>query len=95
MERVIEDILDPNRNVDAAFRATTLVLDTGEVLSGLYQREEGGRLVLVDVEGKEFRVAPDDLLQREESELSLMPDNVGELLSEQEFFDLLAYVLAK
>ena len=37
----IEDVLDPNRNVDQAFRATTLALVDGQVISGLLLREDG------------------------------------------------------
>ena len=30
LERIVEDLLDPNRNLDVAFRATTFVLDDGQ-----------------------------------------------------------------
>ena len=30
----LEDILDPNRNVDKAFQSTRLVMNDGEILSG-------------------------------------------------------------
>ncbi|MFG0335418.1 MAG: HEAT repeat domain-containing protein, partial [Maioricimonas sp. JB049] len=33
--RLLEDILDPNRNVDGAFRTTTILLDSGRVVTGL------------------------------------------------------------
>ena len=41
LDRVMEDILTPSRNVDAAFRATTLTLLDGRVVTGLVVREEG------------------------------------------------------
>src|SRR5262249_49232638 len=40
-EKLIEDILDPNRNVDPNFRTTRLTLKNGMELTGLLLREEG------------------------------------------------------
>src|SRR5581483_9846088 len=48
LERILEDVLDPNRNVDQAFRASLFVLDDGRVLSGLFRREEGTQVVIAD-----------------------------------------------
>ena len=41
LERLIEDVLDPSRNVDPSFRYSTVSLKNGEVFSGLQRREEG------------------------------------------------------
>src|SRR5262249_13157402 len=41
LERLCEDVLDPNRNVDRAFRSTLFSLKDGDVVSGLFRREEG------------------------------------------------------
>ncbi|HVW02461.1 MAG TPA: c-type cytochrome, partial [Planctomycetaceae bacterium] len=95
LERLLEDVLDPNRNVDVAFRTTTLVLDDGKATSGLFRREEGASLVLVDNQGKEFTVPTARVEERVKSELSLMPANVSELLTEPEFRDLIAYLLSQ
>src|SRR5262249_16796250 len=46
LDRLLEDILDPNRNVDQAFRSTTLALKNGQIVSGLVLREEGEVVVL-------------------------------------------------
>ena len=39
VDRLLEDTLDPNRNVDQAFRVTTLALHDGRVTSGLLLRQ--------------------------------------------------------
>ncbi len=93
LERLLEDLLDPNRNVDAAFRTSTLVLDDGRVVSGLVRREEGAALVLVDNKGKEFSIAKNVVEEKIGSRLSLMPENVSELLTPPELHDLLAFLL--
>lgn len=95
IERLCEDILDPNRNVDRAFRSSVLTLKDGDIVSGLFRREEGQLLVLADATGKEFTTSKDQVIERRESEVSLMPENFGELLSPMEFNDLLAFLLSK
>src|SRR5436190_2629749 len=61
LDRLLEDTLDPNRNVDVAFRTTTLRLADGRVLSGLVRRDEDQLLVLADAQGKEFSIAKNEI----------------------------------
>ena len=68
-ERLCEDILDPSRNVDAAFRYSILTLDNGDVVSGLQRREEGETIVFADSQGKEFTVPKKQIVKRVESQL--------------------------
>ena len=69
LDRLVEDILDPNRNVDQAFRVTILALKNGQVVSGLLLREEGEVLVLADAQGKEVRVPQSSVAERKTSPL--------------------------
>jgi putative heme-binding domain-containing protein len=94
VERTLEDVLDPSRNVDGAFRLSVLTLDDGDVVTGLQRRVEGESVVLADATGKEFAVPQGRIKKRVESQLSLMPSNFGELLSEAELGDLVAYLMA-
>ena len=94
-ERIIEDVLDPNRNVDGAFRTTILRLKAGDTVSGLLRREEGELIVLADTTGKEISVEKSKVGRRAESSLSLMPGNFGEILKPEEFNDLAAFLLSK
>jgi putative heme-binding domain-containing protein len=95
LERIVEDVLDPNRNVDRAFRSHLIALKDGEVVSGLPRREEGELLVLADSTGKEISIPKKNIQDRRESETSLMPSNFGELIAPQDFNDLLAFLLSK
>jgi putative heme-binding domain-containing protein len=95
VDRIIEDILDPNRNVDAAFRTITLTRKDGTVATGLFRREEGAQLVLADFAGKEFTIAKSEVQARTESETSLMPPAFGDIIPAGEFNDLLAYLLSQ
>lgn len=93
LERLLEDILDPNRAVDLNFRTTTIVTDAGRIFTGLKRREEGAVLVFVDNKGKEFTISKNEIDDQRQSPLSLMPANVTEILTPQQLHDLLAYLL--
>lgn len=94
LERLLEDVLDPNRSVDVAFRTHVITLKDGDVLSGLPRREEGELLVLADSTGKEITIPKKDIQSRRESETSLMPENFGDVIPADEFNHLLAFLLA-
>ncbi|MGL4461081.1 MAG: PVC-type heme-binding CxxCH protein, partial [Planctomycetia bacterium] len=95
LERLLEDTLAPNRNVDQAFRATLLALADGRLLSGLLLREEGNVVVLADAEGREVRVSKDEIAERRRTRLSPMPAGVAEQLPAAEFVDLMTYLLTE
>jgi putative heme-binding domain-containing protein len=95
LQRLVEDVLDPSRNVDQAFRTTLVTTDDGQTHNGLALREEGQVLILADNQGKEVRVRLDNILERTNSPLSPMPANVAEQLGESEFYQLLAFLLTQ
>jgi putative heme-binding domain-containing protein len=93
VERLLEDVLDPNRNVDQTFRVTSLALNDGRLVAGLLLKEEGAVLVLADSQGKEVRVPKDTVEEQNVSPLSPMPANLGEQMNESELYNLLAFLL--
>ena len=68
----------------------TLVLDNGQFVSGLVLREEGAVIVLADAQGKEQRVPKASVEQRIVSQLSPMPSNFAEQISEPEPIGIVA-----
>jgi putative membrane-bound dehydrogenase-like protein len=92
-QRLLEDILDPSRNVDEAFRTTTITTADGRSVSGLRLRDEGADVVLADATGREIRVARADIEESAVTRLSPMPSNMAAQLGEQNLVDLLHYLL--
>ncbi|MBX7103913.1 MAG: c-type cytochrome [Gemmataceae bacterium] len=92
-DRLLEDVLDPNRNVDPSFRQTTMQLDDGRSLTGLVIRDEGATVTITDSLGKETTVARERIERRTTSLLSAMPANVGEVMNDEEFARLLSYLM--
>jgi putative heme-binding domain-containing protein len=95
LERLMEDVLDPSRNVDVAFRTHILTLKDGDVVSGLPRREEGELLILADSTGKEISIPKKNIQAQRESETSLMPDNFADVVPVEDFNNLMAYLLSK
>jgi putative heme-binding domain-containing protein len=92
VQRLVEDILAPSRNVDVAFRTTTIVTKDGQALSGLLKELSDERISMTDSQGREVIMPSADLDERRISASSPMPANVAEILSADQFVDLLAYL---
>ena len=93
LERLCEDILDPNRNVDAHFHLHTLTMKDGSTFAGFLKAELGQIHLLADAAGKEQRISKKDIEKTEVTPLSLMPPTFGQTLDEATFMDLLGYLL--
>ena len=91
-ERLAEDILLPNRNVDKAFRMTSILMDDDRVLVGLVRETAEGELQLVGVDGKTQTVPRGEIAQRKDTVRSLMPDNFAELINDEDLSHLLRYL---
>ena len=93
LDRVLEDVLAPNRNVDVAFRTTTVVTNEGKAYSGLLKELEGNRVSIIDGQAKETILQTDTIEERQAATTSPMPSNVGDTFSETQLRDLVTYLL--
>jgi putative heme-binding domain-containing protein len=90
--RLLEDIVTPDRNVDRAFRTTSLLLEDGRVLAGLVTDETDQVITLVESSGKPIKIDQSVIEVRKDAGRSLMPANLGEVLNATDFEDLLNYL---
>jgi putative heme-binding domain-containing protein len=93
--RLIEDILDPSRNVDQAFRTTNFYMTNGDAISALLRSDQGETLIIADATGKETTLPKSKIKKRAESNLSLMPSNFNDLLKGTDLDDLLSFLMSK
>ncbi len=91
--RLIEDILDPSRNIDGAFRQIILETKDGQAFSGVNFRETPAALTVIDATGKDVTVARANLKSQTTSPLSLMPPAFEQMISAEDFNSLLAFLL--
>ena len=92
---VVEDILDPNRNVDPIFRQTVIETTDGRTIAGANAREQGAAIVLTDPTGKEVTVPKADIKSQAVSKLSLMPPIFETQILLDSFLDLISYLLGE
>jgi putative heme-binding domain-containing protein len=86
-------VLDPNRNISENFRTYNIRLNSGEVKSGLFRREEGQVLVMADQSGNEFTIPKNEISEQIASKITLMPDTFSNTLDQKKFNDLMSYLL--
>jgi putative heme-binding domain-containing protein len=92
--RLIEDILDPNRNVDPLFRQTTFETTDGGVFIGANVRDQGDSILFADLTGKDITLKKAVIKKQSTSALSLMPPVFESAIPAQDFNDLLSYLLS-
>lgn len=85
-------ILDPNRAVEAKFLTYTVVLNSGQVFSGMLASESGNSITLISTEGKEHILLRTEIDQLVSSGRSLMPEGLEKDLSTQDIADVIAFV---
>lgn len=94
LDRLCEDLLAPNRNVDVAFRSSTIITDEGKLFVGLLKNSEGEQWTLINNKGDVIQIPRQSVDEHNTSLLSPMPANLGEDLKDKQFRNLLAYLLS-
>lgn len=95
LERLCEDILDPNRQMDVHFHLQAITLGDGRVVGGFVRDETDRVLRILDASGKEHAVAKPDVVARQVNPVSLMPANFGEVLDPGAFRDLVGWLIGR
>ena len=72
----------------------TIVSKDGQAKAGFVRDESSTQVTLVDILGKAHRIAKAQIQKRVDTSQSLMPATFGESLTEQQFRDLMAWLLA-
>ena len=90
---LLEDLLDPDRNVDPAFATTTITTRDGAVITGIGVLEKGSNLEITDAEGKRRKISRSTVSSRKTSNLSLMSSALTRAIPEADFADLMQYLL--
>lgn len=96
LQQLVSNVLDPSLVIGEAYQAKTVLTADGEVVAGLIAAEDDRYLKLKIQGGKVVEFEKEELEQIKSSTQSLMPEGVETQMTEQELFDLFAYLcLAK
>jgi putative membrane-bound dehydrogenase-like protein len=91
---LLQEILDPNRNVDSRYVSYVAVTKAGRSFTGLLASETAGSITLKAVDAKQEVILRVDLDELQSSTLSLMPVGLEKDLSKQNLADVIAYLAA-
>ncbi len=90
----LQEILDPNRNLDSRYLSYTALTDSGRTLTGLLAAETATAITLRSAEAKEEILQRDELDELRSTRASLMPEGLEKLLPPQEMADVIRFVKA-
>lgn len=91
---LVESILDPNRSVLAGYQSLTVELRDDTSISGVKRSETAEHLVLGDAQGNIHRIPKSQIVERNASTLSAMPTGLEQGLSQNQFVDLVSYLIS-
>jgi putative heme-binding domain-containing protein len=94
-EALLQNILDPNREVDARYLAFVVELSDGRTATGVIASETATSLTLRTADGQTLTVGRDEVDSLRSSTLSLMPENFENEITPQAMADLIAYLLSQ
>jgi putative membrane-bound dehydrogenase-like protein len=92
---IVESILEPSRTIAPSFATLMLVLKNGKTLTGVKVAETELTLTLADNQGQKHSVAKTDIEQQQPSPLSSMPESLEKRFTQDEFVDLLAFLMSQ
>jgi quinoprotein glucose dehydrogenase len=88
---LLESIVDPNRQIAKGFETVVLSLKDGRTVVGLVKQEDAKEVRLVDADGKQYRVAKDQIDERQTGK-SAMPEDLVKHLSKSDLRDLVEFL---
>jgi putative heme-binding domain-containing protein len=92
---LVESILEPSRTIAASFETQVITLKSGKVLTGIKVAETETTLTIADREGKTQTLVKADIDRQETSPVSTMPDGLEKRFTEDEFVDLIAFLVSQ
>ncbi|MEM9018652.1 MAG: c-type cytochrome, partial [Verrucomicrobiota bacterium] len=88
---ILLNMIEPSADIPEAYQLVTLHTKNGQVLGGTIAQEDDQRVVLKMV-GQTFTVLKSDIVKREVSPLSMMPEGLLPTLQDTQVLDLVKYL---
>ncbi|MDX1929975.1 MAG: neutral/alkaline non-lysosomal ceramidase N-terminal domain-containing protein [Pirellulaceae bacterium] len=91
-EKLLTNILDPNADIQPGYQAYSVLLDSGEILSGVIAGETANSITIKQANAVTRTVSRDEIERLQNSNVSFMPEGLEQTLSPQDVADLLAFL---
>lgn len=89
--QLLTSIVQPSRDIDSKYQSQTLLLESGQVLTGVILSQNEQRTVLADSKGEQIEVPTAEIEATSKRLVSLMPE-MKTLLTPRQVRDLVAYL---
>jgi putative membrane-bound dehydrogenase-like protein len=93
LEYLLEKLVDPSAMVAADYRVSVITLTDGRVLNGIVGEQTPRTLQLTTMTDT-FTIDRQDIVEIEETTLSIMPEGLLEAMDPQQARDLIAYIMS-
>ena len=93
-QEIIESVTKPNAKIVEGFQTTSMLLDTGIVVTGILRHEDDKRAVLLNADGKEVEVDLETVEDRVQG-LSAMPEDLMKFMSQRDLRDVVEFLSAQ
>lgn len=91
-EAMFESIVYPSAGISHNYENFTAVLHDGNVVSGLITSRTDDEIVIKDAEGAERTIKQNELEELVKQPISLMPNDIYKLMTQQEIVDVVEYM---
>jgi putative membrane-bound dehydrogenase-like protein len=91
---IVESILEPSRTISPSFETVIAVLKSGKSISGVKVDENASSITLVDNQAAKHQLARADIDEVERLPISTMPEGLEKRVTEDEFVDLISYLVS-
>jgi putative heme-binding domain-containing protein len=92
IQYIIESVLDPSAKIVSGYEAFLVMTKDGQMIGGVKKAEDDTSVTIADNEGTLHKIPKDKIEKMKQQTKSIMPDNFRELLSVEEFHNLLAFL---
>jgi len=92
---MVESILEPSRTIAPSFGTLVISLKNGKSLTGVKVVETETTLTLADNQGQKHMLFKADIDTLQPSPLSTMPEGLEKRVTEEEFVDLIAFLVSQ
>ncbi len=91
-EGLFDSILNPSAGIAPEYYSWVLDTTTYGLVTGVLAEDSDERVVVRTETGDEIRLEPSEILERRQSRLSIMPEDLVNAMTEQELIDLLEFL---
>jgi putative heme-binding domain-containing protein len=95
LDAILKNVLDPNDTVGDIYKQYMVKTKDGKVISGLPDTRSEKTLSLKVAGGKIEQISIAEIALEKQTQLSLMPEELEKTMTEDEFCDLVAFLLTK